>query len=53
MNNMSRTCCTYGRQETRIEFLWEDVRERDYVKAQDKDGRIILKCVFKTRDKEV
>jgi hypothetical protein len=53
MNNMGGACCTYGRQEMRIEFLWEDLRERDYVEDQGEDGRIILKCVFKKRDREV
>jgi hypothetical protein len=34
------------------EFWWGDLRERDHLKDQGIDGRIILKLMFKNWDKE-
>jgi hypothetical protein len=37
-----------GRREACTGFLWENLMERDHWGDPDIDGRIILRCIFKT-----
>jgi hypothetical protein len=39
-----------GRGEVRIEFWWENLRERDHIEGPGIDGRIILRLIFRKWD---
>jgi hypothetical protein len=39
-----------GRGEAYTGFWWRNLRERDHWEDSGVDGRIILKCIFKTWD---
>jgi hypothetical protein len=50
---MGEVCSTLqGNGEMRTGFWWGDPRERDRLKDPGIDGRIILKRIFKTWDRE-
>jgi len=53
MNEMGEACSMlWETGEVHIEFWWGDPRERDRLKDPGIDGRIILKWIFKTWDRE-
>jgi len=45
---MGGACGMYGGQEKCIQGLVRDGRERDHLVDTGVDGRLILKCVFKS-----
>ena len=50
---MGEACSTSWRNvEVHTGFWWEDPRERDRLKGPGIDGRIILRWIFKTWDRE-
>jgi len=50
-NEMSRACSTYGRRkEVHAGVCWGNLRQGDHVGDLRRDGRIILKWVFKKQD---
>jgi hypothetical protein len=53
MNEMVETCSMlWGNGEVHTGFWWGDPRERDRLKDPGIDGRIILKWIFNTWDRE-
>jgi len=45
--------CTYGNKRGAYSVLWEDLTDRDHLKYLDKDGKVILKWIFKKWDGKV
>jgi hypothetical protein len=52
-NEMGGACSAYGGGESReacTRFWWGSLREKDYRRDPDVDGRIILRWIFRKRD---
>jgi hypothetical protein len=47
---MGGTCSTCGGEERCIQFLWENLSERDHLEEPGVDERIILKWIFSKYD---
>jgi hypothetical protein len=51
-NKMGGICikCGEWRREVNVRFWWGILMERDQLKDQSVDGKLLLKCIFKKCD---
>jgi hypothetical protein len=49
-NEMDGTCSAYGGGERRVQFWWENLRERDHWEDPGIDGRIVLRWILRKLD---
>jgi hypothetical protein len=43
-------CCTYGDRRGVYSVLWGDLTDRDHLEYLNKDGKTVLKWIFKKWD---